>query len=241
MQSALASTSFGMPSGMPRISLITVAAWLMRSFSFFCPATGSTQTNMRTTSNTLFFINPPFERFSRDGSIHGSKDKTRLLLFRLWGSHILREAFQRNLARVGRSLLRFVACVLDQSSLQHVIRFVASTLALAPLDRPSKFERYTVHDLGGKRELITIELTLLEKVVQKSAAIALRVAVARNKARNASLVFDGDLHELTVAQKAVHARVIRPGRGWTRGPVLPLQFRLRALKHQSHNKETRKS
>ncbi len=131
--------------------------------------------------------------------------------------------------------------VLDESSPEHVIRFVAPILALAPLDRPSKFERYTMHNLRGKRELITIELTPFEKVIQKSAAIALRVAVARNKARYASLVFDGDLHKLAVAQKTVHARVIRARRCRTRGPVLPLQFRLRARKHQSQKNETRRS
>src|SRR5260370_1110148 len=80
-----------------------------RSFSSICPTPGRPHTKMATTSKTLYFINPPFEGFSTTGSIHGTKDKTRLLPFRLWGSHSLREAFQRNLARVGRSLLRFVA------------------------------------------------------------------------------------------------------------------------------------
>jgi hypothetical protein len=169
-------------------------------------------------------------------SIDSRPKSDDLIPFRVRGSHILREAFQRNLVRVGRSLLCFVGGVLDESALQHVVRFVAPTLALAALDRPPKFERYAMHGLGGKRELIAIELTRLKKVIQKNAAIAFRVAVARNKAGNASLVFDSNLHELAVAQKTIHARVVRPGGCWT----LPIRVRLRASKHQREEDETRK-
>ena len=126
-----------------------------------------------------------------------------LLPFCLWWRHILGEAFQGNLARVGRSFLRFVGRVLDESSLQQIIGFVPPILAFASLDRSPKFERCAVDGLGGKDELVGIEVSGLKKVIQKNTAIAFRVAVARNKAGNASLVFYGDLYELAIAQKTV--------------------------------------
>src|SRR5258708_735746 len=126
-----------------------------------------------------------------------------LLLFRLWWRHILGEAFQGNLARVGRSFLRFVGCVLDESSLQQIIGFVAPILAFAPLDRSPKFERCAMDGLGGKGDLIAVELARFEKVIDENAAITFLVAVARHKADNAALVFYSDLHELAIAQKTV--------------------------------------
>src|SRR6266446_8614109 len=160
-----------------------------------------------------------------------------LLLLLPWRSHILRKAFQGNLARAGRCFLRFVGCVLDDSSLQHIIRFVTATLALASVDGPPKFERCTMHRLSGKCELIAIQLAGLKKVIQKNAAIAFRVAVARNKAGNTSVVFDGDLNELAVTQKAVHAGVIGSG---TQGLFLPIRVRLRATGHPGTKKKQRK-
>src|SRR6266704_1219929 len=146
-----------------------------------------------------------------------------LLLFLSWGRHILREAFQGNLARAGRRFLRFVGCALDKSSFQHVIRFVAPTLTLAPVDGAAKFERCAMHRLGGKCELVAIEFARLKKVIQKRAAIAFRIAESRNKAGNAPVVFDGDLYEFAVAKKAVHAGVIGSG---TRCLFLPIRPRL---------------
>ena len=166
------------------------------------------------------------------------------LLFRLRRCHILREAFQRNLARLGRSLLRFIGGVLDESSLQHVIGFIAPPLALSALDRPPKFEPYALHGLGGKGELLAIELARLKEVIEKPAG-AFRVGIALNKADNVSLAFDADLHKFAIAQEAVHAGVIRAGRDWARGPV-PLTFaqtirvRLRASQHPGKENETRK-
>src|SRR5258708_10216160 len=130
-----------------------------------------------------------------------------LLLFRLWWRHILGEAFQGNLARVGRSFLRFVGCVLDESSLQQIIGFVAPILAFAPLDRSPKFERCAMDGLGGKGDLIAVELARFEKVIEKNAAIAFRVAVARNKAGNAALLFYTDLHEPAISQQTILASV----------------------------------
>src|SRR5229473_4659563 len=160
-----------------------------------------------------------------------------LLLKLAWGRHILRKAFQGNLARVGRRFLRVVGCVLDESSLQHVIRFVAPTLTLASLDRAPKFERCAMHGLGGKCELIAIEFARLKKVIQKNASIAFRVAEARNKAGHASLVLHGELHELAVAQKAVHARVIGSR---TRCAFLPIRVCLCAGKRPDKKNETSK-
>jgi len=55
-----------------------------------------------------------------------------------------------------------------------------------------------MHRLSGKCELIAIQLAGLKKVIQKNAAIAFRVAVARNKAGNTPLVFDGEFVQVTV-------------------------------------------
>src|SRR5450631_2328696 len=77
-------------------------------------------------------------------------------------------------------------------------------------------------------------------MIEKNATIALRIAIARNKAGNASPVFDGDLHKFSVAQEAVHAGVIWPGRCRTRPVfVLPIRVRLRAREHQRKEDETR--
>src|SRR5260370_5439208 len=127
-----------------------------------------------------------------------------LLVARRRGRHCLREACQGNLARAGRRFLRLIGCVLDEGSLQHIIRFVAATLALASVDGPPKFERCAMLGLGGKCELIAIELARFKKMIQKNAAIALRVAAARNKAGHSSVVFDGALYEFAFTPEAVH-------------------------------------
>src|SRR6266446_11004345 len=159
-----------------------------------------------------------------------------LLLLLPWRSHILRKAFQGNLARAGRCFLRFVGCVLDESSFQHIIRFVTATFALASVDGPPKFERCTMHRLSGKCELIAIELARFKKVIQKRAAIAFRIAESRNKAGNAPVVFDGDLYEFAVAKKAVHAGVIGSG---TRGLFLPIRVHLCTGQRADKKNETR--
>src|SRR5258708_23540320 len=96
-----------------------------------------------------------------------------LLLFRLWWRHILGEAFQGNLARVGRSFLRFVDCVLDEGSLEQIIGFAPPTLGFAPLDRSPKFERCAMDGLGGKGELMSVALARFEKVIEKNTAMPL--------------------------------------------------------------------
>src|SRR5208337_2421173 len=72
-----------------------------------------------------------------------------------------------------------------------------------------KFEPHTVHRLGGKRKLIAIKFARLEEVIQKNPAIAFRIAVARNKTGDSTLVLDRNLYKLPVTQKTVHPRVIR--------------------------------
>src|SRR3981081_4066665 len=92
-----------------------------------------------------------------------------LLLLLLWGRHILREAFQGDLTRAGGRFLGFVGCVLDENSLSDIIGFVAATLALAPVDRPPKLERCAMDGVGGKCELVGIELARFKKMIQKNA------------------------------------------------------------------------
>jgi len=169
----------------------------------------------------------------------------RLLPFRPWGRQILREALQCNLLRAGRSFLRFIGCVLDKSSLEHIIRFVAPTLAFAALDRPAKFERYTAHGFGGKCELVTRELTRPKKVIEKPA-IAFLIGVARNKADHVSVIFHGDLQKFAILQKAINAGVILARSCWTllifilSIRILSIRLRLRACQHQSKKNERRK-
>src|ERR1700690_1851634 len=67
----LLSRSFGIPSGMPRISFITIADLLMRSstFSSLSSATsGNTQAKIRAPSTMLRFINAPFTDSSNQDS-----------------------------------------------------------------------------------------------------------------------------------------------------------------------------
>src|SRR5258708_8602975 len=103
----------------------------------------------------------------------------------------------------GRRFVAVVGCVLGVRSLPQIIASDAAILAFAPLDRSPKFDRCAMDGLGGKGDLIAVELARFEKVIEKNAAIAFRVAVARNKAGNAALVFYSDLHELAIAQKTV--------------------------------------
>ena len=93
--------------------------------------------------------------------------------------------------------------------------------------RPSpKFERYAIHGLSSKRESIAIEFARLKKVIEKPA-IAFRIGITRNKADDVTRVFDGELHKLPVAQKTIHAGIIRTGPCWD----LPIRIRLRASRH----------
>src|ERR1017187_2607003 len=137
--------------------------------------------------------------------------KASLLLFGLGRRQILRETLQRHFARTGSGFLRRIGAVLDQNSLEHVIRFVAPALALSALNRPAKFESNTLHGRGDKLKSIPLQFPRLEKVIEK-AALAIRFGVARNKADDATLVFDGELHKFPVAQETIHARVLRTGR-----------------------------
>jgi hypothetical protein len=62
-----------------------------------------------------------------------------------------------------------------------------------------------VHSLRGEREFAGIQLALFEKLIQKSTAVALAIAVARNESRDSACVLDGDLNELPIFQERVHA------------------------------------
>src|ERR1017187_6805065 len=99
--------------------------------------------------------------------------KTALLLFGLGRRQILRETLQRHFARTGSGFLRRIGAVLDQNSLEHVIRFVAPALALSALNRPAKFESNTLHGRGDKLKSIPLQFPRLEKVIEK-AALAIR-------------------------------------------------------------------
>src|ERR1700688_997371 len=162
------------------------------------------------------------------------------LLFFRRRRQILREAFQFNLPPLRRSFLRLIASSLNQGSLQNVVRFIAPVPTLAPLNRALEFERHAVHRIGCKLKLIAIKLARLKKVVQKYSAIALRIAIARNKTSNPSLPLNGYLHEFAFLQKGIHAGVICPSAGF--GQVRPGP-RLRSgadttEKHTGENDET---
>src|SRR4249920_1360882 len=64
-QTDLLSRSFGMPSGMPRISFNTTADSFNRSTSFFSfsalssPSRGMTNSTARAVTNSFLFISPP--------------------------------------------------------------------------------------------------------------------------------------------------------------------------------------
>src|SRR5580765_421439 len=71
--SALSRRSFGMPSGMPRISFMTVYDSWIRSFSFFWEKAGMLQARVSSATIVLFMMPPgevsaSFKRLGPDGT-----------------------------------------------------------------------------------------------------------------------------------------------------------------------------
>src|ERR1700722_2490018 len=123
------------------------------------------------------------------------------------GIHVLGKAFQRDLARVGRAFFRFIDGFLGQGSLENVKGIVATAFTFAAIDGSVKFERYAVHGLGGKSELVAVEFAGFKEVIEKNSAIAFGIAVTGDETGDVSLGFDRDLHEFAIFQETVHTGV----------------------------------
>ena len=61
-------------------------------------------------------------------------------------------------------------------------------------------------DLGSERQLIALEFSTLEKLIQKSTFVAIAVSVPRNKASDITAIFHGYLHELPFFEERVHGK-----------------------------------
>ena len=72
-----------------------------------------------------------------------------------------------------------------------------------------------MHGLGCEAQLIAVKSLAVLKKWSRKSTFAFRVGVARHKADNVTLLLNGELHKFPIAQKAVHAGIIRAGRGRT--------------------------
>ena len=103
--------------------------------------------------------------------------------------------------------------VLLERPLEHVVAVIAHVFPLAALDRALELVPHSVHGLGAEGQLLPLELTLLEKLIEERALVAFPIAVTRNEAGHPSRVLQVDLHEFTIPQEGVHAGVIFRGLG----------------------------
>src|SRR5215472_18644503 len=103
-----------------------------------------------------------------------------------------------------RDLLVRIAHILSKSSLEHVIGFIAGILAFPALKSSAKIECYSMHDFRGEAELVTVKLSVFEKLIEERAFVTLTVSIAGNVAGHRSAVFHGHLQELAIFEKAVH-------------------------------------
>src|SRR5579863_5783760 len=124
--------------------------------------------------------------------------------------------------RLGGDFLIGIGLVFGERAFHYVIRLVGQSFAISAADRALKVIPDTVHGVGRETEFGSVELALLEELIEKSAAIALRIAVAGHETGDLARIFDGDLNEFALTQKAVHSRVVCGGSRVLRG-ILPGQ------------------
>ena len=101
-----------------------------------------------------------------------------------------------------------------------------------------------MHDFRGEGQLVAIELSGLEELIQERSLVALAVAEARDESGDVACVFHRHLHEFAFFQERVHAGIlmailiVRLCRWRGRLRLLRAQLRRKGQRSESEHQET---